>query len=135
MPQVGLSECNVLSSAIEIQYCGKQYLCQGLQEASALRRSWTSLLYNSVFLNNAKRQKLMYTSTFVTSLWADNIMVQVVSSITMLSPFSFLVSSNLIYLQLKSLVAFKLPVRISSEEEMEAMMLSALGDSYGFGII
>ena len=77
----------------------------------------------------------MYTSTFVTSLWADNIMVQVVSSITMLSPFSFLVSSNLIYLQLKSLVAFKLPVRISSEEEMEAMMLSALGDSYGFGII
>ena len=77
----------------------------------------------------------MYTSTFATSLWADNIMVQVVSSITMLSPFSFLVSSNLIYLQLKSLVAFKLPVRISSEEEMEAMMLSALGDSYGFGII
>ena len=29
----------------------------------------------------------------------------------------------------------KLPVQISSEEEMEAMMLSALGDSYGFGMI
>lgn len=29
----------------------------------------------------------------------------------------------------------KLPVHISSEEEMEAMMLSALGDSYGFGMI
>ena len=29
----------------------------------------------------------------------------------------------------------KLHVHISSEEEMEAMMLSALGDSYGFGII
>jgi len=27
------------------------------------------------------------------------------------------------------------PVHITSEEEMEAMMLSALGDSYGFGII
>lgn len=49
----------------------------------------------------------MYTSTFVTSLWAHNIMVQVVISITWLSPFSLRVFYNLICLQLKSLVALK----------------------------
>ena len=30
---------------------------------------------------------------------------------------------------------FKLPVHINNEQEMEAMMLCALGDSYGFGMI
>ena len=73
---------------------GKHYLCLGFQEASALRTSWLSLLYNSVLLNYAKRQKLMYTSTSMTSLWAFNIMVQWLSSImtnTFLFPYFIIV--------------------------------------------
>lgn len=71
--QKGLSACNVLSSARENSTLMKPVFVPGF--ASLLRSSWMRLLYNSVLLNDAKRQKSMYTSIFVTSLWAHNIMV------------------------------------------------------------
>lgn len=88
--QEGLIACNVLSSARENPALWKTVFVPGFERSiSPEISSWTSLLYNSVLLNNAKRQKSMYTSTFVTSLWAHDIMVQVVSSITWLHFLSF----------------------------------------------
>ena len=107
--QEGLSACNVPSSAIENPALWKKVSVPGFARSISPETFLDQLVVQFSFPQQCKEAEIdVYTSsTFVTSLWAPNIMVQVVSSITWLSPFSFLVFYDLIYLQLKSLVALK----------------------------
>ena len=116
--QEGLSACNVLSSAIENPALWKTVFVPGFARSISPETFLDQLVVQFSLPQQCKEAEIDVYKYFCDFIVGSQYHGSGGNSITWLSPFSFLVFYNLIYLQLKSFVALKYTIVCFNEKKL-----------------